>query len=529
MTDDRAVLPHQMAAAANELIMCMAAVSVRTRLHRAGTLQGTDQSLIARLQRAITGLVQFEGGRFTVDWSNVGVAINDYDLPRNDKLDVAVQALRKSLGSRGISGVAFRLTPDDEQLLHFFRRILTLQLPEVQRMGERGALVQIPGERDLVGILLLVGRPGDDSGSAPGRRSGIGMRVAFEESLMDAGLDWIGRSPPVETDDEALQRFCLGVYTDLVSSTLRFVRLARAIRAGRAPLPALALARLVQSVAGAYALTPELMNACVLLGARDPAPARRIAHTVALTVGIATHRSMTRSRIAEAGLGAFVYGLRERFRQLGDDDPPELSILQLLARESALTPQKVRAIYSAALVGASSSALGGDGARIEVPGSAHLIGLSWACAGCLDGSLHGRLALAPLPMPAVYADLATHYATDPMTARHLSSFGKWLGPVPAGTVVQLSDLRTAVMTTCQGQSIRALPLCDADGSAIKQPAVPVRVGKLDELGGWPAGLDIEGVVSTRQVVHRAASALFYRARKTWQPLIAPRSGQTFTS
>ncbi len=528
MSDDGRQLPHQMVAAANELVLCLAALVVRTRVHRAGTLHTDDGSLVTRLHRAITGLVQFEGGRFTVDWSAGDVSINDYALPSHEKLQVATQALRKSLSSRGVAGIAFRLIPDEQQLLHFFRRVLSLELEDLERMGAPGALVRIPGDRDLVGILILLGTLGDD-GSVPGRRSGIGLRVAFEESLEAAGLDWIGCSPPEDlTDEAAVQRFVLGVYTDLVSSTLRFVRLARSIRGGQSPLPSMALARLVQSVGRAYELAPELMNACVLLGARDPAPARRIAHTVALTVGLGMFRSMARARIAEAGLAAFVYGLRERFRQLGDGHPPELTILQLLARQSALTSQKVRAIYSAALVGSDANTLAGDGSSIDVPNSARLIEVAWAASRALDGTLSSKLALAPLPVPLAYTDLTTHFANRAGGERTLSILGRWLGPAPAGTVVRLPDLRIAVTAPPAGSSVRAIPLCDANGTPLKQPATPVRIGKLDAYGNWPGKLDINGVVSTRQVVHLAAGALFYKARRTWQPLIAPRSGQTLT-
>lgn len=517
-----AVLPRQMFAAANELVLCLAAVVVRGRIHRGGTISTTEQGLIARLHRAITGLVQFEGGRFTVTWGPMRTCINDYELPQHEKLVVANRALRKSLGARGILGIAFRLIPDEDQLRHFFRRVLSLQLEDVQELGDRGSLAQLPGERDLVGILLLVGHPGDETGSHPGRRSGIGLRVAFEESLADTGLDWIGRSPRAKDDETATQRFCLGVYTNLVSSSLRFVRLARAIRDGHTPFPALALARLVESVGRAYAVAPELMNACVLLGARDPAPARRIAHTAALTIGLAHHRKLSRTQVAETGLAAFVYGLRERFKQLGDQAPPELTILQLLAGESALTSHKVRAIYGAALVGSDGL---GAGASIQPPMSARLVELGWAAASALDGTLTASVTDAPVPMSLAYAALTTRYANGGERAKMLGVFARWMGPAPAGTVVQLPDGRVAVVTVSQGAVLRATPLLGAGGEPLEQPTPPVRIGRRDERGNWPDRLDVEGIVATRPVVDRAAGALFYRARKTWQPLVAPPSRQ----
>ena len=527
---ERAV-PQGMVVAASELVLSLAQM---TRSHTgevSDNLYTRDRKAITHMLRALTGLFQLEGGRISVKWLDTRLSVNDLRLPPSDKLKIASQKLRQRLGSKGVAGIIFRLVPDTEQTRQFFRQLASMEAHDVHQFGREGEVVNLIGTLDHSGIQLLLGIPGQNYDSQPGYLSGISARTSFEDVVEEHNMSWIGTTDPEDdprrgqVDEGSTQRFCLGTYVNLVTTSLRLVRVSPAIQSGRMAMPTLPLNRCVEQIAHSMRASAGLMQACMLLGARDLSPSRRMAHTVMTSVGLAVARGQPPRAVAEVGLAAFAYGLRARFRQLArQEERHEWEILKLLAHEQVLTSLKVRAIHAAALVGSQKPDLVGTGsAPIEIPSVSRVVHLCADFAGHLDGTMNGKLIHAPLPAAVVLQDLSQRIASQrervSYSEPHLLELACWLSPTPPGTLVRLKDRRTAVIVPSEPNRIVALPLLESNLMPIAQPATRVTIGSTLSNARWPTDLKIIGITSARPLVHLAAQSLFYHARDLWRGII----------
>jgi hypothetical protein len=519
-------LPRELHAAAVELSSCLAELSA---LHQQGPLappMTRTRDLMPQLLQALRGVLHFEGGHASLSWRGP-LTLNQHPL-EGERAEAALAQLQRGFGDGGLDGLVFRFLPDPEQLRYFFRRLRVLRLEALQQLSPPGQLATLPGDRDLIGIQLLIGRgAAPPTTSAAGAGSGLGVRTAFEAVLQETGLDWIGHATPEgfprgqPLPSAQRQRYCLGVYTNVVSCALRFTRLARDIHQRHAPLPFLALGRLVQQVARAWMASPALTLACVLLGARDPSPARRQAHTVILSVGLARFHALDAALLAEVGLTAFLHSLHERYHSFGlGGELRELEILRLLTAEQALTSLKVRAIHAAALVSMPRFWSQAGAQAPPLPTSAQLVGLCADLAAALDGSALGLTAQAPLPAITALLHLQQRHlkgeATSPYGAEELVSLARWLGPLPVGTVAQLQDGQTAVLIDSPGLQLFAAPLLDASGAPLTDAPL-VALGRRLSARAEPPPLPITQILSARGVIDLAGRALFPDAWALAQP------------
>ncbi len=520
------LVPHGQMAAAQELILSLARMTQERDSQPTNNTYTRDREAITHLLRALTGLFQLEGGRISVQWLNKQPTVNELQLADTKEILHASLRLRERLGGKGIAGIVFRLIPDADQIRHFFRRLVAMEPAEVHKLGEPGEVVNLPDGPQYNGIQLLLGVPGQLQDSQPGFLSGFGVRATLEETLNDLGMGWIGTQPLPGEDEEVSDgdrvSACLGSYVNLTSTALRLVRASSDLRAGVRPLPTLALLRSIQQISQCLDTDTGLLQACMLLAARDPSPSRRIAHTVLTAMGLATHQGARRRALAEIGMAAFAYGLRERFTQLVRvDERRDWEILHLLTQEPILTSLKVRAIHTAALVGANTDQEQLKG--LKTPSMSKLIHLSADFAGHIDGTMSGKLPHAPLPAAVALQDLSRRL--DRVSERlswerpHLMELAAWLGPTPPGTIVRLPDRRTAVIAPSRGIDLVALPILEANAAAIRQPSAPVILGKRLDQTAWNTDLKILGVSATRPLVHLAAQALFHSAQDQWRAVL----------
>lgn len=527
-TPPERALPREMLAAARELVTSLAQLADLQLLGLKTPPYTRTRGLLDGLLQALRGLLHFEGSHLMLTWHEE-LVLNRCPLPMDPALEQAAACLHRGFRQRGIHGLVFRFLPDKEQLRYFFRRLQAMDRQAILQLGAPGQLATLPGERDLIGLQLLVGERAQEE-ERQASSSGLGARTAFESILQEARLDWVGHASPQSLprgqplEDGPRQRYCLGVYANMVSSSLRFVRMARDLHQRHTPLPFLALHRLIQQVARAYLASPGLMLACVLLGARDPSPARRLAHTVILAVGLARFHALDSSLIAEVGLTAFLYGLRERYVSFGLGSAlRELEILRLLTAEQALTSLKVRSIYAAALVSMPRFWNSEVEDAPTIPTSSKLVGLAADLAATLDGTALHQTPQAPLPALVALQHLEQQLARPHTPVAYgrdeLIVLARWLGPLPAGTVVTLEDRSTAVILPHPGPRLHARPLLDSQRRPVLGDSEPVSLGRRPSARRPPEMSGVKEIISARPVVDLVGRALFPEAYPLWSRIV----------
>lgn len=510
--------PREMHTAARTLARALAEIAQTASL-QGGRIPYTKAAQhLANFSRALTGMFQFERDHILISWKEDKVQINRLTLDFGPNEHSPLGPLQEHLGSRSIGGLFFQIQPDEEQLRHFFRRLRAMDRESIETLGKTGQLATLPGERDLVGLRLLISTPDGDQ-NANNNASGLGIRTAFEDTLRENNLEWIGasapRKPKRKMTEQEKETFCLGVYTSVMSTSLRLVRMSQSILTQEANLPTLALHRCIHQISAGYSVCPNLMRAAVILGARDPSFPRRIAHTAILAVGIAHTYSPDPGNIAEVGLAAFVMGMQRRHPEPNPhNDLGNLRILRLLSEERALTSLKVRAIHIAAQVCSLKP-------NQKPSPSARFVAMAADLAAALDGSADDALDQSPIsPLSAIQSlHRQLESAEKPMyDSRYLAALARWVGVSPTGTVVSLLDGRIAVLSTPEGGRSWAIPLLDADLNPIPG-AKPVPLSFRTDLHACPSMPDVQGFLNMRPFVDLAARALFHNARGAWGPLV----------
>ncbi len=527
----RTVSPEHLSAA-QDVIKSLSAVADMQSLGLKAPPFTRARGLYEQLLHSLRNLLHFEGGHLMITWHNDQLNINQISLPDNEANVEALETLEVVFASRQIEGMVFRFLPDQEQLKYFFRRLQTLDAQAVSHLGKPGSLVTLPDERDLIGLQLLLSSSPLILNELPDpNNSGMGVRTAFDTVVKESSLQWVGYASPKDypqgqhLNEGQVQKFCLGVYANLISTTLRFVRMAREVHKRESSLPFLALHRMVHQVSRAYQASPSLLTACALLGARDPSPSRRLAHSVLFAVGLARFHGLSAPLIAEVGLTAFIHGLRERYGFFGlSSELREMEIMRLLMGEQALTSLKVRSIYAAALVGMPRTWSSSAGASPEPPTSSKLVAVAADFAEILDGG-HGDRKEAPLPPWTALDKLQKHHSkhAKDLVYEHaeLVAMARWLGPMPPGTVVVLKEGETAVILPSEGRQVLARVLLDAQQKPVDLKKDPVLLGRRPSARFAPTPLKIKHILSARPVIARAGRALFSEAASLWMDIVMP--------
>lgn len=514
-------VPHGVEVAARGLVMGLARAlqpykeSARRTQPTPTTPYVHNHNAVGSSHRALVALFQLEGGRIMVRWYQRFVTVNDVVLELNEAISAAAGRLHESLSVRGVAGLIFRQLPDREQFHRTLQMLNNLTPEHSRRLGVPGQVVALPGLEES-GVQALLGTPGQMPESQTSIPSILGLRASFEEIVREERLDWIGATHPdlhhrsQRLQTQHRQRLALSAYTHLVTTTQHLLRLSSHFMRGPTPLPTLAMHRVIQQVAVALSAAPELMKAAMLLSARDPSPARRLAHAVLTTVGLGVHAQLSPDLIAEQGLASFVYGVRLRMQQLVEEPISGWNILQLLGREEVLTRLKLRAVQAAALVGQRLT-----DTSIKLPAATRIVQLSADFAAGLDGTLGGQISLAPLPTVKVVETLQRRLVNHPEALHydmsHLHELAEWFGPLPCGTLIELVDQRVAVVMPMDAAEITARPLFDAHGKPITLSNEIVAVGRYDARHLRLTQLKLKGVVIARPFTNAAARALFHEA------------------
>ncbi|MEO1266995.1 MAG: hypothetical protein AAFX99_02790 [Myxococcota bacterium] len=481
----------QFNAAARDLVISLADTTSTTLLSRGYAAPNRLlQANLDRLLRALTAVAQVSGGRVAIDWADRALTVNGITLDSGDANNQgALRLLAHHFGHRGINGLRIRGQLTEAQVQTFLHQLKATDREVLEaRIAGRTSMSLTP-DLGAVQLVLAPMEKGVHIGDVMEEHTELlrSLERSVDSELFSQGserlllqpdrawralglpaiaiTDWASSLPK----DSTHPLLALTTYTHLHALTCQVLDEG----ATRLGLPVRALQRLIIQLDRVLEHDPDHLIATALLSAFDNSPARRISHTALWAIGLGRWLGADPSQLLCLGLAAFVQGI-------APGDPTHA--LTLLPHTRVMLPEEIQAIQWAVE------------ARRDAPSTtmARLIRLAEGLSAALDGTLSHQPG--PRPWPEALQRLMDN-GHDPGL---VVSLVRWLGPLPPGSIVELSNGHMAVANHRDSEGCVDLHPFASDGQPLDAPPQS-RPDNDPNIVGWPPA---------RPLVRWAAHALF---------------------
>ena len=426
------------------------------------------------LSQAIEGMSKLSIERVvSITWPDEqNIHINDVKI---DGLQISnfYESLKRNFLERGIIGLHFQKSFDENNLSLFFNSLKSAKLEELSLMAGDEPFITFP---QLPGALIELIQDHKDgpellSSNSPGIEisSSNSFETSFTTELMRSRLDFERGEPvpivstkKIKLNVAQKREVALNIYTHLLAFSEHLLLHKDEKIDRKVGFPEKAALRLLIQLNSGFEIAEDYLLACVLLNMNDPSQAKRLSHQLMLGLGFGRWLGLAANQLAVLGIALMV-----RQRAIDPKAPSSLNELRQFQNLKRISPLLFQGIHLALLVSNSDR-------TEQCPLGVELLKLLIAFTACLDGD-HGQSP--PLSCVASYQKLARSNHTLPL----LKALIAWLGPIPPGTIVRLKDDRIAVIEGPRHRKKAFLLNFEA-----LSPQDNVQQSLRDTIRGWPS-------------------------------------------